>query len=224
MGIDDKKAIGTREGYMIRKSLLNPSASFNEKKVQTFESHRQFFSVIILSNPGDRFYVEFDERRIVSPTLCNVKMETWANKATFAWLWAFEEKKVSGPHLEFLRQIGVSLMVRAKKRGTLWNPNIQLKAGYFWSDVIYSLPAFNRYVFSAISDRTPDDNTIDYEELKASFKTGDSFGKIPHWATLTGWLKSGFAINGHTLLESPDSINEEDKTFKCNKIFCRRRD
>ena len=220
VGIDDKKAISTRDGYYMRKALLNPTMAFNEKKVQTFDSEQQHASIMILSNNSDKFYMEFDERRILSPLLSDVKMETWASEEHYAWLRAFEKDTISGDHLTFIRTIGYSLLVRLYHRRP--SPNIQLKAGYFWSDVVQSLPSFQRYTLHTMLLRSPEDNTLDYEELKANYKLEDSGGNIPHWATFSNWLRSGFTFIDEGLLEpGPDSIDHSAKTFKANPAICK---
>ena len=219
VGIDDKKAIGSRDGYYMRKNLLNPTMSYNEKSVQTFQSGRQYASLIILSNNSDKFYMEFDERRIVSPLMGDEKMETWATEQHYNWLRAYEEATISGEHLEFIRKIGRSLLSRLYTRNP--SPNIQLKAGYFWSDVLQSLPSFYRFTLQNILIRNSEENELDYEELRATYKLEESYGNIPHWATFSTWLQSGFRFMELPLLDSSQhNINNTNKTFKLNPQLC----
>ena len=224
VGIDDKKEIGSRNGYYLRKNLLNPTMAFETKFVQTLESGRQYASVLILSNNSDAFYMEYDERRILSPLMGTEKMETWATEQQYSWLKAFEDKTIAGGHLDFIRQIGRSLLVRYYHRSP--SPNIQLKTGYFWSDVLDSLPSFYRYVLNNISLRSPDNCEVEYEELRAMYKLEENFGNIPHWATFTRWLQSGFQFMGNSVLDLdlPEGkrINYTDKSFQVNPALCKK--
>ena len=225
VGIDDKKAIGTRNGYYLRKNLLNPTMSYNTKFVQTQESERQFASVVIISNNADKFYMEFDERRIVSPLMGSDKMESWATEQHYSWLRAFEEQEIETAHLEFIRQVGRSLLTRYFQKGP--TPNIQLKAGYFWSDVLDSLPSFYRYTLQKILDRTPDENEIDYEDIRANYKLEEGMGNIPQWPTVTRWLNSGFYFLELPLLDprltAAEQISFKEKTFMANPALCQRK-
>ena len=206
---DDNEPIGTRKGNTTRKHILNPTMSYNEKKVQTFKSERQYASLMILSNPSQAFYVESDERRIVSPTLGTVLMETWVDlkkPEVIAWLNHWEGMELTSKgHIAFVRQIGEALMVRYL-RGV--NKNLVLKGGHFWSDVVASLGAFKRYfVQSLIRPDVPE--TVEYEEIKADYKLNGSGGVVPQWHKLVPWV-SEFCMED-VPVTNEELLNYEEK-------------
>ena len=209
VGIDDNESIGTRRGNMTRKNLLNAIISYNEKNVQTVKSERQYASYVILSNPSQSFYVEHDERRILSPTLRTKQFLEWVPPEALPWLAVFEKDRLeSEPHLAFLRQIGESLMVRFYRRQP--DPAQQLKAGYFWGDVIESLPSFKKYIMQSISYMDAP-YLFSYEDLRSEYKLNGNNGNIIGWGKLSSWMLE-FRI-AETPITHPHLVDHDEKTI-----------
>ena len=217
VAMDDNAEIGTRAGNIARKNLLNPTMSLNEKHVQTQSSEEMYLSAIILTNLSAEFYVEYDERRIVSPTMGTAKMETWATTEIFDWLRAFEgDRNISPSHIGWLREIGESLLARLHKR----NPslNLQLRSGPFWADVYYSLTSFKRYICSCAFQCTPDNNILDYEELKINYVMEEGGrGHREQWASIAKWVENDFRYYDLPLVTG---INYQEKTMAINPKLC----
>lgn len=212
VGLDDNDKIGTYDGHRIRKFMLSPTLHINEKHIQTTRSEAAYFSLIIASNTSDRFYIEHDERRIVSPTMSDKKLEkSIKNKIFLDRLFRYTKDELDQVSLDNLRQIGESLIIRYHKR--LPDPNLQLKAGYFWNDVLHSLSGMKQYCLNYILT-TPGIKQVEYDEIKALFKFEVGSKNITYWSTFSGWLRSGF-----TFQEKPLILDEEtDIDFK-NKLF-----
>ena len=219
LGIDDNSEIGTRKGHTLRKRLTNPIITINEKHKQTHESEKLWASIIICSNSEDEFYVEYDERKIVSCWLTPTKMEAWPRitEAIFDWLRPFsiplskfDTDTLSQSHIQFLRDIGIALFIRKIRRNP--SPALEYKSGHFWSDVIASLPAFKRFVVDACMNNSKD---LDYDTLKADFEFAGG-RHILSWVKLKNWLQSSFNIAGQPIAISVDA---KEKTIKPNPQF-----
>ena len=215
IGVDDNEELGTLKGHSLRKRLTNPTITYNKKNVQTEVSEKQYASIIVCSNTERQFYVEFDERKIVSLLLTDKKMETWPNmsEAIYDWLRPFEqpdEKALSPAHIEFLRQIGMGLFTRLLNR----RPNVALEffGGWFWADVISSLPSFKRYVVDMVRTSYQGE-ALDYELIKAEYSADVGRGEIPQWSTLVRWMNGGFHLWGNKLFTE---IDDKGKKFYPN--------
>ena len=128
-------------------------------------------------------------------------------------LLGFTQDKPTAVHCNMLQQIGYSLMVRYHQRTP--DPNLQLKGGMFWQDVLHSLSGMRQFCLNTIL--TSNKSTkIEYEELKAAYKFEDGMAKIPHWTTFMAWLQSGFEFRGHKLVRSKADIDPRNKAFYPN--------
>ena len=220
-GIDDNKEIGTRDGHNLRKRLTNPTITLNEKYVQTEVSEKQWASIIVCSNTEDDFYLEYDERKIVSTWLTNKKMEIWPyiSEDIFKWLRPFEHPdstQLTKSHIEFLRQIGEALFTRRLKINI--SPAFEYRGGHFWEDVIRSLPAFKRYIVEIVQN-AEDETPLEYEVLKADYEALN--GKnVLNWYRLFGWLESSFNLAGEPLAIA---IDKQEKSFVPNLKLQRKR-
>ena len=221
VGLDDNGEIGTLKGHALRKKLTNPTLTYSQKHVQTEALEKQYASFIACSNIEKQFYVEFDERKIVSLLLTDKKMETWPqmSQAIYDWLRPFEqpdEKSLSPAHIEFLRLIGEGLFTRLLNR----KPSVALEffGGWFWADVTSSLPSFKRYTVDLV--RTSNGSEpIDYELLKAEYSADIGRGEIPQWSTLIRWMNGGFHLWGNKLFTE---IDEKGKKFYPNPTLSLR--
>ena len=213
-GIDDNKAIGSRDGHNLRKRLTNPIITLNEKFVQTKVSEKLWASIIVCSNTEDDFHVEYDERKLVSVWLTTKKMEKWPqmSEKIFDWLRPFEqtdESQLTEGHIEFLRQIGHALFIRQMRVSA--SPAFEYRGGHFWEDVIRSLPAFKRYVVDMVQN-ADDETPMEYEILKADFEALNG-RNVLSWYRLAGWLESSFNLAGEPLITS---IDKNEKSFTPN--------
>lgn len=216
VGCDDNENIMSKKGNTIRKNLLNSKISYEEKFVQTKKSERQFASLAILSNPSQQFYVECDERRIVSPSLTSTKLEDVCSQQVLDWIGEFEKDTLeSAEHIAFLRQVGESLLARFHNRQP--NKNLQLRGGYFWSDVVQSLTSFNRFfVFSLLCENPPTE--VSYGEIKEMYKNEDGYGgKKQTWPMFVNWLRSFYMFEEKMPLWS--GFEMDDKVIIINPQF-----
>lgn len=217
VGLDDNTRIGGYNGHRIRKFMLTPTMSMNKKHNQTEETERVYFSLIVCSNLSDKFYLEYDERRIVSPKMGDVKLENAFNKEDMDFFRGICNDTVSKNHIDFLRDIGQSLLVRYHNRRP--DVNLQLRSGNFWEDVVNSLNSFYRYTILQIFTMKKSEKNIliYYDEIKEHYKLEEGgFGKIPHWGTFTRWLTSGFNFKGEPPVLKDEDIQMLDKTFMPN--------
>lgn len=218
--LDDNRTVGDYEGHKIRKFLLNKVMSFNEKFVQVRKSEKNWASFIFCSNPSEAFYLEYDERRIVSPLMTHHKMEKYMPQEWISYLSAFEaatDGDLPPDRLNFVSHVGYALLARFARKNP--SQNLQLKAGYFWDDVLRSLPSFKSFALQTVLSRSPTNNEIDYEELKADYKLAEGSGKIPHWMTFAAWLSEGFSFNGEALV-TEGGIDNAKRTFTANPALC----
>ena len=216
IGVDDKDVMGSQKGNSFRKHILNPMLTYEEKFEKVGGSESNYISLLICSNPGNAMYVEWDERRIVSPTMGTVKMESWCNQDVFNWLGGFEQEDasvLSDGHVAWLKMIGEALWTRWNRKKIL--PNLQLKSGYFWLDVVRSLSAFKKCLCEELLGDI-DNPVIDYEEVKASFKLMNRGGIVAHWGTVKAWLLMDFELWGVKLATEAD---DENKTLTVNPAF-----
>ena len=223
IGIDDKEDIGSRQGNVLRKRLTNTQITLNEKHVQTRVSEKQWATLIICSNPSEPFYVEYDERKIVSPTLTDRPVKTWPNmtEEMLKWLWVYDSVDstlLPAPHIDFLKQIGLALFTRFQTR----KPPVYtiLKGGWFWEDVLQSLPAFKRYLINYLRYRATPQVPLEYELIKAEALADDSRMMVNQWSTISRWLQSGFVFYDQPLSVS---IDEDNKSFLPNPYLIARR-
>ena len=217
IGLDDNTKVGSYSGHRIRKFMLNPTMSMNEKIVQTHESESVYFSLIICSNLSDKFYLEYDERRLVCPSMGNTKLEEAFDKDSMNFFRGMCNTDVKPDHVKFLRQIGQSLLVRFHNR----NPdvNLQLRSGHFWEDVVNSLASFYRYTVLQIFTMKKSNQRalVYYDELKEHYKLEEGgLGKVPHWGTFSRWLISGFSYQGMPVVLKNEDIQVLDRTFMPN--------
>ena len=216
IGFDDNIIIGTYKGHQMRKALLTPTASLHEKYLQTTESEKQHFSLLILSNLDTPFHVEYDERRIVSPLTSAIPMPSW-NK-DFRFYHALETKKTPPSCIPELRKIGEALLIRYTKKNIPLS--LTLRDGYFWSDVLASLPHFKNFVVTVILNERDKEKVFDYEDLIQDYRqTSAVRGIIPHWGTFINWMASGFMFYEIPLFrpqEGIGSVNHEEKIFTVN--------
>ena len=209
-GADDNSLIGTRKGHDLRKRLSNPTMTFSQKHVQTTQSENMYASFILCSNIGKEFYVEYDERKIVIPLLTQTPMLKWQGntQAFMDWLNGFEvadSEQLSASHVDFLRQIGVSLFARYVQKQL--KPNLELKSGNFWADVLLSLPGFFRFVAEQVFYyQSGDEQRMQYTIVKADYIDAHGRGFVMNWYQLKNWIEGGFNICGEPLaLECDDS-------------------
>ena len=214
---DDNVKICSYEGYRIRKSILNPTMRMEEKFVQTTESEEQYLSLMILSNPGDPFYVEFDERRMLSPLMGKTKLREVCSYDELSFYSRMCRKDILDKDKDFIRQIGESMLRRYYQRRP--SSDLQLKSGYFWSDVLQSLPSFKRFFLQSILFYPKNDKfTVQFEELKGTYKFEMGIGgKIPHWASFVGWLQSGFEYMGIPILHDGQGIDPHNRIVTPNQ-------
>ena len=220
IGIDDNPIIGTEQGHMLRKSISNPIMSYNEKHLQTSQSEKMHASFIIVSNPSDKFYVRWDERKIVAPTITDQKMETWVTPEIFEWIRPFEDTSSNDPlpegHVQFLREIGYGLFSRFCQHKP--KVNTMLKEGYFWFDVYSSLTSFKRYILRKClywdSDMVESGGTIEYDIVREDYLMNEkSGGHIDNWHTLRDWVLADFLWRDEKIVLS---VNESAKTMVAN--------
>ena len=218
VGLDDNTQVGTKAGNALRKAILAPTASLNEKHIQTKESETQFFSMVIASNTSNPFYVEYDERRIVSPQMGTQKMESWNND--FRFYRALEKKKLKQWCVDAIKPVGISLLVRYAKK----KPNIalQLRSGNFWNDVFQSLPSFKRFVLASILyfEKPSLDTIFYFDELKDEFRMSEGVrGSVPHWGNFSNWLVGDFRYLDQPVIDPERKIgscNYNDRSFTVN--------
>ena len=213
---DDNENIMSKKGNNVRKNILNAKISYEEKYVQTKKSERQYASLVILSNTYTPFYVEHDERRIVSPTLGTWKLETVCNRDALDWFREFEKDEIeSEAHIGFLRQTGESLLIRYRNKKI--DPNLQLRGGFFWRDVVESQTSFNRFfVASLIQAHPPVD--VSYPEIKEAYKNEDGWGgKKQTFNMFVEWLRSFYIFEERLPLHSDIDLN--DKIITINPAF-----
>lgn len=215
IGVNDNPVIGTREGNMMRKSFTDPITTFNEKHVQTTVSDKQHASLIIGSNPTDKFYVLHDDRKIVSPQLTDSMMEEWTTPEIRAWFGVFQktlEGALPVPHLEFLAAIGKGLFSRFVQNKP--SVDVNLKAGFFWHDVVQSLTAFKRFVLQRCIYWDDEEGKLEYDILKSEFAMDNrSSGHIETWQSLRAWAITDFVWMEHRICVRFD---ERDKILWAN--------
>ena len=201
--MDDNDFIGTRKGHVLRKRLTNPTATFQEKHVQVKKTDKQFASFMICANESEEFYLEWDERKVVMPTLSNIKMEFWQgiNQEIFDWFKGYEKlesEELSEEHIKFLEQIGISLFARYYQKKL--QRNLELKSGPFWRDVLRSLGGFRRFVIEQIFwHYGGDDQRMQYSILKAEYHDAHGKGFVESWFKLRAWMEGGFYFYGEPL-------------------------
>ena len=215
VGMSDNPVIGTREGNTIRKSFTDPITTFNEKNVQTTISEKQHASLIISTNPSENFYVECDERKIVSPTLTPHAVTEWSNDEIANWVKIFGRVEGDLPegHLQFLREVGAGLFSRYCQRRP--SPDIQLRAGHFWDDVFKSLTSFKRFVLSRCLYPQEEDLKMEYDVVRSDYAMEPSRGggHIETWHTTRSWALADFTWKGKRICTHAD---EKDKILHIN--------
>lgn len=225
IGMDDNTNIGSIKGNQIRKSLGNPTISYEKKHEQTIESDMNHASFIFISNISTPFYFEHDERRAVCPTMRHERIDKYMPQETMNWWWGYAQpvEKLSAAHIQLLRGVGSMLLARYAQRKPY--VGIELKAGNFWVDVIQSLPSFKRFLVGWIWSLPPTRTMVDYEEVKATYKTQEGYmGKVNQWNTLCAWMLGDFQLWGEKLVMYEGGqpvISHSDRTFAANPKLCR---
>ena len=220
IGFDDNETLGTRAGNQFRKRVTSAFITYNRKHRQTERTTKNWASIIECSNTSVPFYLEHDERKIVSPLLTGLKMENWEwmRQDIFEWLDPLADvahDPLRPSHLEFLRQIGHALFIRLLNRQP--TINLQLKSGHYWEDVIQSLPSFKRFIVGVIRQniRQNDYRPIEYDFAKAEYLAYNSHnrGIVPMWPTISKWLQE-MVLYDLPLIEK---IDNNEKTFTPNR-------
>ena len=210
IGMNDNPFIGTMEGNLIRKSFTDPIATYNEKGVQTIMSDKQHASMIIASNPSEKFYVTYDDRKIISPLLTDKPMQSWCSQELYDWLRPFEGlgDTFSPAHLQFLKEIGDGLFSRFVQHKP--RADLNLKAGHFWGDVLKSLTAFKRYVLMRCLHWQDETGKLEYDIVRSEFAMEPrSGGHIETWHTLKDWVLDDFLWKGEKICINVDLKNKE---------------
>ena len=214
IGMSDNPIIGTREGNLTRKSFTDPITTFNEKHVQTTVSEKQHASLVISSNPSEQFYVEHDERKIVSPNLTPHSVNDWSTPEIGDWVSHFGkvEGELPETHLQFLREIGAGLFSRFTQARP--SPDIQLHAGHFWDDVLKSLTSFKRFVLQRCLFPTDEDLKLEYDIVRSDYALEpQKGGHIETWHSIRSWALADFAWQGKRICTHAE---ERDKLLFIN--------
>lgn len=215
IGIDDDTFIGTYEGHKLRKRIANTHQTYNEKFLAVTKSEEQYASYIICSNHSTPFYLEYDERRMVIPTLTDVNAKEVLTKGERNFLDGIvkeDEEAYSKKELMYLAKLGHWLLSQIDH---LTHDNtMNYQGGTFWEDVVQSLPAFLKLAVTEIL--TKNNEFIRFSDVEDDFmETKTSFEKGMQW---TGFKRkiSEFQYKGESLV---DWIDEENKTIYLNKKY-----
>jgi hypothetical protein len=207
VGIDDDTEIGTAEGNRKRKRLINTKTTFQEKHKQTTESEEQYASYVICSNPSDRFYVLWDERRIVQVGLTNEKLDEMMDYKERNFLDTLDDDNLSPTQIEFLAHLGHWLLMKAKTNSRSYVHCY--KGGTFWNDVVNSLGGFQRRVVEMILDR--EQKEYSFEDIVFDWKEDKTHRQVvPHWSNFRETIQA-FRYKDEPIVES---INNKKRTFK----------
>lgn len=222
IGFDDDKEIATHDGYKKRKVILNNTITLNEKHVQTTKSEVQTASYIVCSNTNDDYYEEYDERRVVQPTLTENNANESLESKELAFLSRIGDAAVSGEGwnkemLEFCAQIGHYYLNMSKDKSIkLKGVDFCYKNDQFWDDVVKSFAQFKYFLVTSILSK--EHTKIAYEWFCDEYYefNGNSHRFKLGWEKTKTFIKT-FRYKGEKLYSS---IDEETRTIHLNPKFC----
>lgn len=214
---DDDSSTTSRKGAGRRKKIANKIITYNEKNIQTKEHETNYSSFILCSNTDTAFHLNYDERRLVQPDLCETDLKDTEMGDLLNFFYELPDlyEQEDEEAVKFVAGIGSYLH---EIYGTdNYGESSQLRNDVFWEDVIDSLNAFPKYVATNIVSKEYEEE-VRFSYLKEEFLSEkSSHSKTTSFLNLYKHLRE-VKYKDENLVVGYEEV-DSDYILNINKIF-----